>query len=73
MKCNTQYFEWAVFLKDFVNTGDFDAVVRDLADEVDDPRASHLLASAKFQLARQQYRAIADDLFQRLGARLVRH
>ncbi len=27
VKCNTQYFEWAVFLKDFVNTGDFDAVV----------------------------------------------
>ena len=27
VKCNTQYFEWAVFLKDFVNTGAFDAVV----------------------------------------------
>jgi len=27
VKCNTQYFEWAVFLKDFINTGDFDAVV----------------------------------------------
>ena len=38
-------------------TGDFEAVVRDLADEVDDPRASHLLASAKFQMARQRYRA----------------
>ena len=42
-------------------TGDFEAVVRDLADEVDDPRASHLLANAKFQLARQRYRSIADD------------
>lgn len=42
-------------------TGDFEAIVRDLADEIDDPRASHLLASAKFQLARQRYRAIADD------------
>ncbi len=42
-------------------TGDFEAVVRDLADEIDDPRASHLLGSAKFQLARQRYRAIADD------------
>ncbi len=42
-------------------TGDYEAVVRDLADEIDDPRASHLLASAKFQLARQRYRAIADD------------
>ena len=27
IKCNTQYFEWAVFLKDFVNTAKFDAVV----------------------------------------------
>ena len=27
VKCNTQYFEWAVFLKDFINTGKFDAVV----------------------------------------------
>ena len=37
-------------------TENYDAVVRDLADEIDDPRASHLLASAKFQLARQRYR-----------------
>ena len=41
--------------------GDYESVVRDLEDEVDDPRASYLLASAKFQLARQQYRAIPDD------------
>lgn len=27
VKCNTQLFEWAVFLKDFVNTGAYDAVV----------------------------------------------
>ncbi|WP_447971320.1 ABC transporter substrate-binding protein [Nitrospira sp. M1] len=27
VKCRTQYFEWTVFLKDFVNTGQFDAVV----------------------------------------------
>ncbi|MCK5719821.1 MAG: hypothetical protein KAH84_07715 [Thiomargarita sp.] len=27
IKCNTQVFEWAVFLTDFVNTGQFDAVV----------------------------------------------
>ena len=27
VKCHTQVFEWAVFLKDFVNTGSFDAVV----------------------------------------------
>ncbi len=27
IKCNTQLFEWAVFLEDFVNTGDFDALI----------------------------------------------
>lgn len=27
IKCNTQVFEWAVFLKDFVNTFNFDAVI----------------------------------------------
>jgi len=27
IKCNTQLFEWAVFLRDFVNQGEFDAVV----------------------------------------------
>ncbi len=27
VKCHTQYFEWAVFLKDFINTAEFDAVV----------------------------------------------
>ena len=27
VKCNTQNFEWAVFLKDFVNKGEFDALV----------------------------------------------
>ena len=42
-------------------TGDYEAVVNDLADDIDDPRASYLLASAKFQLARIRYRAIAAD------------
>ena len=27
IKCNTQLFEWAVFLEDFINTGEFDAVI----------------------------------------------
>jgi ABC-type transport system substrate-binding protein len=27
IKCNTQVFEWAVFLKDFVNSGQFDAII----------------------------------------------
>ena len=42
-------------------TGDYGTVVADLADEIDDPRASHLLASAKFMLARQRYRAIDGE------------
>ena len=39
-------------------TGDYEEVVVDLADEIDDPRASHLLANAKFMVARERYRAI---------------
>ena len=27
VQCHTQYFEWAVFLEDFVNTGEFDAII----------------------------------------------
>ncbi len=27
IKCNTQLFEWSVFLKDFINTSEFDAVI----------------------------------------------
>ena len=27
IKCNTQLFEWAVFLQDFINVGKFDAVI----------------------------------------------
>ena len=42
-------------------TGDYETVVADLSDEIDDPRASHLLASAKFMLARARYRAIDDE------------
>lgn len=41
--------------------GDYETVVRDLSDEVDDPRAAYLLGSAKFQIARQRYRAVSDD------------
>ena len=42
-------------------TGDYETVVDDLSDEIDDPRASHLLACAKFMLARQRYRAIDGE------------
>ena len=42
-------------------TGDYETVVADLADEIDDPRASNLLGSAKFLLARERYRAIDGE------------
>ncbi|MBM41791.1 MAG: hypothetical protein CL483_07705 [Acidobacteria bacterium] len=42
-------------------TGDLQTVVDDLSDEVDDARASHLLANAKFLLARERYRAIDGE------------
>jgi hypothetical protein len=42
-------------------TGDYETVVDELADEIDDPRASHLLANSKFMLARQRYRAIDPE------------
>ena len=42
-------------------TGDYETVVDDLSDEIDDPRASHLLANAKFMLARLRYRAIDGE------------
>ncbi len=42
-------------------TGDYETVVADLSDEIDDPRASNLLASAKFMLARERYRAIDGE------------
>ena len=42
-------------------TGDYETVVDDLVDDIDDPRASYLLASAKFQLARIRYRSIPID------------
>ena len=42
-------------------TGDYEEVVVDLADEIDDPRASHLLANAKFMVARERYRAIDGE------------
>ena len=35
VKCHTQVFEWAVFLKDFINTGSFDAVVLGWSMDID--------------------------------------
>jgi ABC-type transport system substrate-binding protein len=37
IKCNTQYFEWAVFLKDFIHTGSFDATVLGWTTSPTDP------------------------------------
>ena len=42
-------------------TKDYETVVNELANEVDDFRTSFLLANAKFQLARQRYRAISSE------------
>jgi hypothetical protein len=38
--------------------GEYETVVRDLSDRIDDPRASLLLANAKFRVAQRRYRAI---------------
>ena len=41
-------------------TGDYENVVVDLQDKIDDHRASYLLGVAKFRLAQLRYRAIED-------------
>jgi len=69
VKCNTQVFEWAVFLKDFVNTGQFDAVVLGWSMGVD-PDLYQLWHSS--QAGRQQLNFVgydnskADDLIVRI-------
>jgi peptide/nickel transport system substrate-binding protein len=69
VKCNTQVFEWAVFLKDFVNTGEFDAVVLGWSMGVD-PDLYQLWHSS--QAGRQQLNFVgykspkADDLIVRI-------
>jgi hypothetical protein len=42
-------------------TGDYDRVVADLRDRVDDPRAAHLLGCARFRIAQRRYRAIVTQ------------
>jgi hypothetical protein len=42
-------------------TGDYETIVADLEDKIDDPRASYLLGVAKFRLAQLRYRAIEGD------------
>lgn len=69
VKCNTQYFEWAVFLKDFVNTGDFDAVVLGWSMGIDPDlyQLWHSSQSGPQQLNFIGYHnRVADDLIVRI-------
>jgi len=69
VKCNTQYFEWAVFLKDFVNTGDFDAVVLGWSMGIDPDlfQLWHSSQAGPQQLNFIGYKnSVADDLIVRI-------
>ena len=69
VKCNTQYFEWAVFLKDFVNTGDFDAVVLGWSMGIDPDlfQLWHSSQAGPQQLNFVGYKnPVADDLIVRI-------
>ncbi len=50
-------------------TGDYETIVSDLQDKVDDHRASYLLGVAKFRLAQLRYRAIEGDSAAAIRAR----
>jgi ABC-type transport system substrate-binding protein len=69
VKCNTQYFEWAVFLQDFIHTGSFDAIVLGWSMGID-PDIFQIFHSS--QSGPQQLNAIgynnpqADDLIIRI-------
>ncbi|MEW6296807.1 MAG: ABC transporter substrate-binding protein [Thermodesulfobacteriota bacterium] len=47
VKCHTQYFEWAVFLQDFINTGSFDATVLGWTTSPLDPDLYQLFHSSQ--------------------------
>jgi ABC-type transport system substrate-binding protein len=69
IKCNTQVFEWAVFLKDFVNVGKFDALVLGWSMGIDPDvfQIWHSSQSGPHQLNHVGYRnAEADDLIVRI-------
>ena len=69
VKCNTQLFEWAVFLEDFINPGDFDAVVLGWSMGVDPDlyQIWHSSQSGFGQLNFVGYKsAEADDLIVRI-------
>lgn len=70
IKCNTQLFEWAVFLEDFINTADFDAVVLGWGGMGADPdlfQIWHSSQAGKSQLNFVGYNSKqADDLIVRI-------
>ena len=69
IKCNTQLFEWAVFLQDFINPGDFDAVILGWSMGVDPDlyQLWHSSQSGQNQLNFVGYdNATADALIERI-------
>ncbi len=69
IKCNTQLFEWAVLLKDFINPGKFDAVVLGWSMGVDPDlyQIWHSSESGPNQLNFVGYNnPVADDLIVRI-------
>ncbi len=70
IKCNTQAFEWAVFLEDFVENGSFDAVVLGWTTPLTDPdlyQVFHSSQSGPQQLNHVAYNnPEADELIVRL-------
>lgn len=69
IKCNTQLFEWAVFLQDFINVGKFDAVILGWSMGVDPDlfQIWHSSQSGPQQLNFVAYRSReADELIVRI-------
>jgi len=70
VKCNTQYFEWAVFLEDFVDKGAFDALVLGWTNSPLDPdlyQVFHSSQSGPQQLNFVAYNnPAADELITRI-------
>lgn len=69
IKCNTQVFEWAVFLEDFVNPSDFDALILGWSMGID-PDLFQLWHSSEFGFAQLNFVGYenqeADELIVRI-------
>jgi len=63
--CQVQLFEWAVFLKDFINTGEFDAVVLGWTTGVD-PDQHQIWHSSQIGAQRLNFTAYASPEVDRL-------